>query len=146
MNLINLFEYGWRVKALVNSVIQDQSSYYNLLSDIVAARNNIMFSTNNVNKTAWQEIAIKLLRKYFLLIAVGIYLHETQNDEKKDTFIQWLVQKKEVRNLYESINLQHIDNYLSINGDRSSSLTTDLSLGTSGYIQQCVNLVIVLDI
>ena len=120
MNLINLFEYGWRVKALVNSVIQDQSSYYNLLSDIVAARNNIMFS--------------KLLRKYFLLIAVGIYLHETQNEEKKSTFVQWLVQKKEVRNLYESINLQHIDNYLSINGDRSSSLTTDLSLGTSGYI------------
>lgn len=133
MNLINLFEYGWRVKALVNSVIQDQSSYYNLLSDIVAARNNIMFSTNNMNKAAWQEIAIKLLRKYFLLIAVGIYLHETQNDEKKSTFVQWLVQKREVRNLYESINLQHIDNYLSINGDRSSSLTTDLSLGTSGY-------------
>lgn len=132
MNLINLFEYGWRVKALVNSVIQDQSSYYNLLSDILAARNNIMFSTNNVNKTAWQEIAIKLLRKYFLLITVGIYLHETQSEEKKETLAQWLVKKSEVRNLYESINLQHIDNYLSISGDRSSSLTTDLSLGTSG--------------
>lgn len=133
MNLINLFEYGGRVKALVNSVIQDQSSYYNLLSDIVAARNNIMFSTNHVNKTTWQEIAIKLLRKYFLLVAVGIYLHETQIDEKKETFAQWLVKKSEVRNLYESINRQHIENYLSINGDRSSSLTTDLSLGTSGY-------------
>lgn len=133
MNLLNLFEYGWRVKALVDSVIQIQSSYYNLLSHIVTVRSNIMFSTNDVDKTAWEKLGIKLLRKYFLLIAVGLYLHETQNEEKQETFLHWLNEKREVHNLYESINLQHIENYLSISGDRNSTMSTDLTLGTSGY-------------
>lgn len=134
MNLVNLFSCGAKVKSLVNSVIQFQSSTYNILSHIVTIRNNILLSSNDMERTAWELIAVKLLRKYFLLIAVGIYLHETQDQEEKPSFLQWMTQLSTVFDLYQSISTQHISQYLNVyDGDTFSLLNSDMALGTSGY-------------
>lgn len=134
MNLVNLFSCGAKVKSLVNSVIQVQSSTYNILSHIVTIRNNILLSSNDMERTSWELIAVKLLRKYFLLIAVGIYLHETQDQEEKPSFLQWMTQLSTVFDLYQSISSQHISQYLNVyDGDTLSLLNSDMVLGTSGY-------------
>lgn len=134
MNLVNLFSCGVKVKALVNSVIQLQSPVYNILSHIVSIRNKILLSSNDMEKSAWEVIAVKLLRKYFLLIAVGIYLHETQDQEEKESFIQWMTKLSTVFDLYQSITTHHIAQYLSVYGDDTFHvLNSELLLGTSGY-------------
>ena len=89
MNLTNLFAAGLRVKSLVDSVIQLQSPVYSILEHIVRVRQSIILASNKTEKSAWEDLAVKLLRKYYLMIAVGLYLHETQGAEHV-TFMQWL--------------------------------------------------------
>lgn len=132
-NLINLFSCGGKAKSLVNCIIRDQSRFYNLLSHIVSIRSNIILSSNKTDKVAWQKIAMKLLQKYFLLITIAIYLHETQEQDEKENLQHWLQSNPPVLNLYRSINLQHIDNYLNVDlSTNVSPLSTDLPLSTSG--------------
>ena len=134
MNLINLYSCGIRVKALVNSIIQEQYDYYSLLDHIVTIRHNIMLASNRTEKHAWEEVAVKLLRKYYLLLSVGIYLHETQNTEY-ESFEQWFNRTNTVKSLYETINLQHIDQYLSVTIDEQfSTVFSDSIRGISGYL------------
>ena len=76
MNLTNLFAAGLRVKSLVDSVIQLQSPVYSILEHIVRVRQSIILASNKTEKSAWEDLAVKLLRKYYLMIAVGLYLHE----------------------------------------------------------------------
>ena len=135
MNLTNLFASGLRVKSLVDSVIQQQSPVYSILKHLVQVRQSIILASNKTEKCAWQDLAVKLLRKYYLLIAVGLFLHETQATEHM-TFVQWLEITPTVYDLYKSINIAHIDQYLSVNfGDTSGYLYSNLSLGTSGSFQ-----------
>ena len=131
MNLVNMFTCGVKVKALVNQVIAVQAPIYNILSHIVSIRNKILLSSNDLEKAEWEGIAVKLLRKYFLLIAVGIYLHETQKEAEKRSFSEW---SSCVLDLYESITSSHISQYLSVYGDSSlSGLSPEMTLGTTGY-------------
>lgn len=135
MNLTNLFAAGLRVKSLVDSVIQLQSPVYSILEHIVRVRQSIILASNKTEKSAWEDLAVKLLRKYYLMIAVGLYLHETQGTEHV-TFMQWLEVTPTVYDLYNSINIAHIDQYLSVNfGDNSGYMFSNLSLGTSGSLR-----------
>ena len=135
MNLVNTFSCGLKVKALVNSVIQLQSHIYNILSHLVSIRNHILLSSNDMERTTWEIIAVKLLRKYFLLIAVGIYLHETQDQEEKESFLEWINKTSTVFDLYQSINIHHISQYLSVTeNDSFSLLSSDMILNSTGYI------------
>lgn len=135
MNLVNMFDCGVKVKALVNHVIAVQAPIYNILSHIVSIRNKILLSSNDMEKAEWECIAVKLLRKYFLLIAVGIYLHETQEEEEKRSFNEWMTSLSTVSDLYHSITPSHISHYLSMYGDPSlSALNSEMMLGTTGYV------------
>ena len=135
MNLINLYSCGLRIKTLVNSIIQEQADSYNLLNHIVTIRHNIMLASNRPEKQNWEEIAVKLLQKYYLLLSVGIYLHETQNTEY-ESFEQWFTRTGPVKSLYDTINLQHIEQYLSVSIDEQfSAVFSDSIRGAVGYLK-----------
>lgn len=86
-----------------------------------------------MERTTWEIIAVKLLRKYFLLIAVGIYLHETQDQEEKESFLEWINKTSTVFDLYQSINIHHISQYLSVTeNDSFSLLSSDMILNSTG--------------
>lgn len=134
MNLVNMFPYGAKVKALVNSMIAFQAPIYNILSHLVSVRNKILLASNDMEKVEWELVAVNLLRKYFLLIAVGLYLHETQTQKTKEPFSDWMMNLSTVYNLYQSITPSHISQYLSVyEGDQIySMMDAELELGTSG--------------
>ena len=143
-NLTNLFPYGRRAKTLVDSVIQPQAPVYSILKRLVLVRQNIILASNKTEKTAWEELAVKLLRKYYLLIAVALWLHERQ-DEEYMPFRQWLEVTPTVYDLYNSINSGHIDQYLSVNceqvgvADSSEMLTTNGLCSDSLIINRYLN-------
>lgn len=143
-NLTNLFPYGRNAKTLVDSVIQQQAPVYSILKHLVLVRQNIILASNKTEKTAWEELAVKLLRKYYLLIAVTLWLHERQ-DEEYMPFRQWLEVTPTVYDLYNSINSGHIDQYLSVNceqvgvADSSEMLTTNGLCSDSLIINRYLN-------
>lgn len=143
-NLVNLFPYGRHVKMLVDSVVQQQAPVYSILRHLVLVRQNVILASNNTEKSAWEELAVKLLRKYYLLIAVGLWLHERQ-DKEYMPFVQWLEVTPTVYDLYNSINTGHIDQYLSVNcelvgvTDSSEMITTNGLYSDSLIINRYLN-------
>ena len=136
INLINLFPIGPKVKQLVNSVLAEQSSSFDLIGEIISVRNKILFASNDMERSSWELIAVKLIKKYFLLIAVGIYLHTTQNNtQKKLTFFQWMNQNTSIYELYRSIIPQYISQYLNIDQTKPVPIgDEEVRLGTAGYL------------
>ena len=99
----------------------------------------------------WQAVAVQLLRKYYLLLAIAIYLYDTQPstlsasltpvassltplpvEEDLVSFASWFEQTPSIASLYSSITTHHIDQYLSI-------VTPDLMAGSVRQVDGFIN-------
>lgn len=150
-SLLNLRPHGARFQWFVNGVLQTQSEYYDLLEHLSQTRRRILLASNRAEKATWQTAAVQLLRKYYLLLALAIYLYDTQpsivsasltpgassltplpGEEDLLSFSSWFGQTPSIASLFSSITAHHIDQYLSI-------VTPDAMTGSVRQVDGFIN-------
>ena len=135
VNLVNLYPHGGKIQLLVNSILSEQSEYYDLLQHLQQIRTNIMLATNQTEQKVWKEIGVKLLQEYFLLITIGIYLHSTQSSSPAISFEEWFSGHQSIGSLYETITLSRINQYLSVSVEELPYVSMKWAVNaTAGYL------------
>ena len=148
VTLTTLYPYGDRIHRLVNHALKEQEGYYDLLDHLHQVRTAIMLSANQTEQEEWKDVAVKLLRKYYLLHSIGIYLHSTQNhlhhhslsslsssSASFPSFEQWFHSNQSVRSLYETITNDRIHQYLSISVEELPHMSMNLAVKpVSGFL------------